>query len=294
MVDGGSVSTRPQETIVNAFSVDVEDWYQASDFDAVVGGMAAWDGYESRVIRNTERILALLSDASVKGTFFVLSWNAERHPELVRRIAAAGHEIACHGYGHGLVYELTPEAFREDIRRAKHVLEDLAGGPVLGYRAPSFSITSRSLWALDILLECGFLYDSSFFPVRDSLYGPGATSRFPGVICRSDGRRLVEFPISTVRALGRNLPLGGGGYLRLLPYAYFSWGTRRVNRGEGRPTVVYVHPWEIDPEQPRIRTAGRRGFSTHYLGLRSTEGKLRNLLREFRFAPLQQVLDLAS
>ncbi len=286
------MATESGEAVVNGFSVDVEDWYQASDFDAVVGGVAAWDGYESRVVRNTERILDLLGEVDAKGTFFVLSWNAERHPELVRRIAEAGHEVASHGYAHGLVYEQTPEAFREDVTRAKRVLEDLSGAPVVGYRSPSFSITARSVWALDILLECGFRYDSSFFPIRDALHGLPEAGRFPSVIRRRDGQSLVEFPISTVRAFGRTLPLGGGGYLRLLPYAYFSWGIRRVNLAEGRPTVVYVHPWEVDPGQPRIPTAGRRGFSTHYVGLRGTDAKLQRLLREFRFAPLRRVLGL--
>jgi polysaccharide deacetylase family protein (PEP-CTERM system associated) len=277
---------------LNGFSVDVEDWYQVADFEAVVG-FAAWDRYESRVLQNTERILTLLDEAHVKGTFFVLTWNAERHPEVVRRIAAAGHEVACHGYAHRLIYEQSPEAFRDDVSRAKRTLEDLTGTPVLGYRAPSFSITARSLWALDVLLDCGFRYDSSVFPVKDSLYGLPDARRFPFVIRERDGRGLVEFPITTTRAFGRNLPLGGGGYLRMLPYQYMAWGMRRVNRTEGQPAVVYVHPWEVDPGQPRMRTAGRRGFSTHYVGLAATEAKLRRLLGEFRFAPLRDVLGVA-
>jgi polysaccharide deacetylase family protein (PEP-CTERM system associated) len=276
-------------TLVNGFSVDVEDWYQVADFEAVVG-LDAWDRYESRVARNTDRVLALLDDAGVKGTFFVLTWNAERHPEIVRAIAGAGHEVASHGHAHRLIYEQSPETFREDVTRAKRLLEDITGTPVLGYRAPSFSITSRSLWALDVLLDCGFRYDSSVFPVRDSLYGLPDAQRFPYVIRERDGRTLVEFPITTTRLRGRNLPLGGGGYLRMLPYRYMAWGMRRVNRDERQPTVVYVHPWEVDPEQPRMRTAGRRGFSTHYVGLARTERKLRRLLREFRFAPLRDVL----
>ncbi len=278
--------------ILNAFSVDVEDWYQVADFEAVVG-FEAWDRYESRVARNTDRVLALLDEAGVKGTFFVLTWNAERHPEIVRRIAAAGHEVASHGYAHRLIYEQTPNAFRADVSRAKDRLEDITGMPVLGYRAPSFSITGRSLWALDVLLDCGFRYDSSVFPVHDSLYGLPDAQRFPYVIHRRDGRELLEFPITTTQAFGRNLPLGGGGYLRMLPYRYMAWGMRRVNRDERQPTVVYVHPWEVDPEQPRMKTAGRRGFSTHYVGLARTEVKLRRLLRDFRFAPLRDVLGVA-
>jgi len=276
--------------LVNGFSVDVEDWYQVADFDAVVG-FADWDRYESRVGRNTDRILVLLDEVGVKGTFFVLTWNAERHPEIVQRIAAAGHEIASHGYAHRLIYEQTPETFRADVSRAKATLEDITGTPVLGYRAPSFSVTGRSAWALGVLFECGYAYDSSVFPIRDALYGLPTAERFPHVIHRRDGRGLWEFPITTTRLAGRNLPLGGGGWLRVFPYRYMCWGMRRVNR-EGQPAVVFVHPWEVDPEQPRMRTAGRRGFSTHYVGLRGTEAKLRRVLRDFRFAPIRDVLGL--
>jgi polysaccharide deacetylase family protein (PEP-CTERM system associated) len=245
------------------------------------------------VARNTDRLLTLLDDAGVRGTFFVLTWNAERHPEIVRHIAAAGHEIASHGYAHHLIYEQSPAEFRADVVRAKQLLEDLTGTPVLGYRAPSFSITRRSEWALDALLDCGYRYDSSVFPVQDSLYGLPGAQRFPWVIRERDGANLVEFPITTTPAFGRNLPLGGGGYLRMLPYRYMRWGMRRVNRGEHQPAVVYVHPWEIDPGHPRLRTAGRRGFSTHYVGLAAMEPKLRRLLHDFRFAPLRDVLGLA-
>jgi len=276
--------------LVNGFSVDVEDWYQVADFDAVVA-FADWDRYESRVGRNTDRILALLDEVGVKGTFFVLTWNAERHPEIVRRIAAAGHEVASHGYAHRLIYEQTPETFRADVSRAKATLEAITGTAVLGYRAPSFSVTGRSAWALAVLLECGYAYDSSVFPIRDALYGLPTAERFPHVIHRRDGRALWEFPITTTRLAGRNLPLGGGGWLRVFPYRYMRWGMRRVNR-EGQPAVVFVHPWEVDPEQPRMRTAGRRGFSTHYVGLRGTEAKLHRVLRDFRFAPIREVLGL--
>ena len=275
---------------VNAFSVDVEDWYQVADFDAVVG-FADWDRYESRVARNTDRILALCDEVGVRGTFFVLTWNAERHPDIVRRIVAAGHEIASHGYAHRLIYEQTPETFRDDITRAKATLEDITGTAVLGYRAPSASVTPRSLWALDVLLDVGLRYDSSIFPIRDTLYGLPDADRFPHVIRRRDGRELLEFPLATTRLFGRNVPLAGGGWLRVFPYRYTRWAMRRVNR-EGHPAVAFVHPWELDPEQPRMRTAGRRGFSTHYVGLRGTYGKLRRLFRDFRFAPLRDVLGL--
>ncbi len=277
--------------MTHAFSVDVEDWYQVSDFEELVS-FSAWHRYERRVLHNTERVLAVLADAGVRATFFVLSWNAERHPELARMIATAGHEIASHGYAHGLAYELGEAAFRADVERSKKVLEDLTGTPVLGYRAPSFSITTQSLWALDVLLDLGFRYDSSIFPVQDRLYGIPGAQRFPFPISRN-GRTLTEFPISTIRWAGRTLPLGGGAYLRLLPYAYTRWGLRRLAT-EGRAAIMYVHPWELDPEQPRLRVRGKRGLSTHYYRLATTEPKLRRLLADFRFAPVATVLGLTN
>jgi polysaccharide deacetylase family protein (PEP-CTERM system associated) len=274
--------------VIHGFSVDVEDWYQVSDFEEVVE-FSAWRWYESRVIGNTERILGMLAEARVKATFFVLAWNAERHPALPRMIAAAGHEVATHGYAHRLAYEVGEAAFRADVERSKKLLEDLTGTPVLGYRAPSFSITARSLWALDVLLDLGFRYDSSIFPVRDPLYGIPNAHRFPFPVTRA-GQSLTEFPVSTVRVGGRTLPLGGA-YLRLLPYGYTRWGLHRLER-EGRPALLYMHPWELDPDQPRVRVRGKRGFSTHYLRLRSTERKIRRLLAEFQFAPVARLLGL--
>jgi polysaccharide deacetylase family protein (PEP-CTERM system associated) len=273
---------------VHAFSVDVEDWYQVSDFEELVE-FAAWRWYESRVIGNTERILGLLAEARVKATFFILAWNAERHPALPRMIAAAGHEIASHGYAHRLAYEVGADAFRADVERSKKLLEDLTGQEVVGYRAPSFSVTARSLWAIDVLLDLGFRYDSSILPVRDQLYGIPNAHRFPYPITR-EGLSLTEFPVSTVRFAGRTLPLGGA-YLRLFPYACTRWGLRRIE-AEGKSAMLYVHPWELDPEQPRLRVRGKRGFSTHYLRLRSTEAKVRRMLADFRFAPAAQVLEL--
>lgn len=276
--------------MIHAFSVDVEDWYQVSDFEEIVE-FSAWRWYESRVIGNTERILGLLDDAGVKATFFILAWNAEQYPALPRAIAAAGHEIATHGYGHGLAYEIGPDAFRADVERSKHLLEDITGREVIGYRAPSFSITARSLWALDVLLDLGFQYDSSIFPVRDPLYGIPGANRFPFPITRN-GHMLTEFPISTVQFAGQTLPLGGA-YLRLLPYRYTRWGLKRLER-EQQAGVVYVHPWELDPDQPRLRVRGKRGFSTHYFRLRATEAKVRRLLSDFRFAPMATVLGLET
>jgi polysaccharide deacetylase family protein (PEP-CTERM system associated) len=277
--------------VTHAFSIDVEDWYQVSDFEEVVE-FSAWRWYESRIIQNTERLLGLLAEARVAATFFILAWNVKRHPELPRMIATAGHEIASHGYAHGLAYELGPEPFRQDVERSKKLLEDVTGTPVVGYRAPSFSITKRSLWALDVLLDLGFQYDSSIFPVRDPLYGIPGARRFPFPVTRN-GRTLTEFPISTVRWAGRTLPVGGGAYLRLMPYRYTRWGLRRLEK-ERRPAILYVHPWELDPGQPRISVRGKRGISTHYFRLRTTEGKVRRLLAEFQFAPVAQVLSLGK
>ncbi len=275
-------------TVTNAFSVDVEDWFQVSDFEDQVR-LEDWDRYETRVVDNTRRILALLAEFGVRGTFFVLTWNAERHPTLVEEIAAAGHEVATHGYAHRLVYEQGRDLYRRDLERSVEILERITGKRPRGYRAPSFSVTTRSVWALDVMLESGLDYDSSIFPVRDSLYGIPGALRFPFVIHAAGSRRLIEFPMTTARVGQHNLPLGGGAYLRLLPYAYMHWGMRRVNR-EGEPAIVYLHPWELDPQQPRLRSRGKRGVSTHYINLRGMEAKLRRLLADFRFAPVSEVL----
>jgi polysaccharide deacetylase family protein (PEP-CTERM system associated) len=274
--------------IVNAFSVDVEDWYQVSDFEDQVLP-ENWDRYESRVVPNTQRILRILDEFGVRGTFFILAWNAERHPALVEEIAAAGHEIATHGYGHRLVYELGKDQYRRDLELSQQILERILGRTARGYRAPSFSVTSQSMWALDVMLEAGIEYDSSIFPVQDSLYGIPGALRFPFVIHSRGERELVEFPMTTAKVAGRNLPLGGGAYLRVLPYTYMRWGMRRVNH-EGQPAVVYIHPWELDPGQPRLKSRGKRGFSTHYINIETMEKKLRRLLTDFRFAPIADVL----
>ena len=274
--------------VLNAFSVDVEDWYQVSDFEAQVR-FDEWDRYESRVVANTRRVLALLDEFGVKGTFFILTWNAERHPELVEDIASRGHEVATHGYAHRLVYEQGRDLYRQDLERSQQILERITGKRARGYRAPSFSVTAKSMWALDVMLECGIEYDSSIFPVQDALYGVPGALRFPFVIHSVGERQLVEFPMTTARVGKRNLPLGGGAYLRVLPYPYMRWGMRRVNK-EGQSAVVYLHPWEIDPEHPRLHSRGKRGVSSHYINLRAMEDKLRRLLSDFRFAPVSEVL----
>ncbi len=276
--------------IVNAMSVDVEDYFQVSAFDGLVS-RGSWDQFESRVVANTRRMLDLFAEVGTKGTFFVLGWVADRHPSLVRDIAAGGHEIASHGYHHQLAYLLTPQQFREDVRRAKATLEATSGEAVLGYRAPSYSIVKANLWALDVLIEEGYAYDASIFPIRHDRYGIPDAQRHAHLLEREAGA-LLEFPPSTVRIGGVNLPVGGGGYFRLLPYGWTRWGISRVN-GEGKPAMFYLHPWEIDPDQPRL-AVGALTRVRHYGGLASTEQRLRRLLREFRFGPVSQVMGVAS
>lgn len=277
--------------IVNGLSVDVEDYFQVSAFDDVVA-RSDWGGMESRVVANTSRLLDLFAGAGVRGTFFFLGWVADRFPELVRQVAAAGHEIASHGFNHELVYTLTPQAFREDVRSTKRLLEDLGGRRVRGYRAPSFSITKQSLWALDVLIEEGYDYDTSIFPVHHDRYGIADAPRHAHVISRPSGS-IVEMPGSTIRVGAVNLPVAGGGYFRILPYAWTRFGIRRVNVTECQPVVFYLHPWEIDPDQPRFNGPANARFR-HYTGLRFTEPRLRRLLTRFRFDTIASVLERAG
>jgi polysaccharide deacetylase family protein (PEP-CTERM system associated) len=273
----------------NAMTVDVEDYFQVSAFEASVP-RSSWDSLESRVVANTDRLLDLFEQAGLHATFFVLGWIAERHPALVRRIAAAGHELGSHGFAHRLVYDQSPSEFREDLRRSRGAISSAASVPVHGYRAPSFSITSRSLWALDIIREEGFTYDASVFPIRHDRYGlPSSPRHFHAMERR--GGTLWECPGSTVRLAGTNLPVAGGGYFRLLPYAWTRWGISRLNRREGRAAVFYLHPWEIDPGQPRL-PGSRLSRFRHYRNLHKTDSRLRRLLSEFDFAPLGQVLEI--
>ncbi|NNM60896.1 MAG: DUF3473 domain-containing protein [Steroidobacteraceae bacterium] len=274
--------------IVNAFSVDVEDYFQVAALATAVA-RESWAGRESRVEGNTAVILDLLAERSIRGTFFVLGWIAERHPGLVKRIAAAGHEIASHGYSHQLIYTQTRAVFHEETARSKRLLEDLCGAPVIGYRAASFSITRRSLWALDVLSELGFRYDSSIFPIRHDRYGIPDAPVEPGMVTAPSGARLVEFPMSAASFFGLKVPVSGGGYFRLLPYALSRRGLRQINERNARPFTFYLHPWEIDPGQPRIRVGALSRFR-HYTNLARCEARLRRLLGEFRFAPMCEVL----
>jgi polysaccharide deacetylase family protein (PEP-CTERM system associated) len=273
--------------VVNAMTIDVEDYFQVSAFDDVVR-REEWELRPSRVVSNTMRLLQLFDQHSVKGTFFVLGWVADRFPGLVREIAAGGHELASHGYGHRIVYSQTPGEFREDVRRAKGTIEGVSGQVVRGYRAPSFSITKDSLWALDVLVEEGYRYDASIFPIRHDRYGIPDAPRHRHVLTRPGGT-LTEAPGSTVRVLGSNLPVAGGGYFRILPYWWTRWGIARLNRTEAQPAIFYLHPWEIDPDQPRL-PASRLSRFRHYRNLDKAEPRLKRLLTDFRFGMLKDVI----
>jgi polysaccharide deacetylase family protein (PEP-CTERM system associated) len=279
--------------MLNALTIDVEDYFQVTAFEHNVE-RAHWDYYSSRVVNNTLRILDLLGEFDLRATFFVLGWVAERKPALVQEIQRRGHEIACHGYGHQLIYRIGPQRFREDVRRARSILEDICGLPIAGYRAPSYSITDQSLWALDILIEEGFSYDSSIFPVKHDIYGISHAGRFPSVIERPAGS-IREFPLSTLplRFAGNEhrLPIAGGGYLRFFPSWVVSRAIEKINGQELQPAVLYFHPWEIDPHQPRIKSSLRSRFR-HYLNLDTTELKLRKLLAQFDFGTMAEVLDI--
>jgi polysaccharide deacetylase family protein (PEP-CTERM system associated) len=284
---------------MNVLSVDVEDYFQVEAFSHLVD-RACWEEYPCRVEPNTRRVLELLAECGATATFFLLGWVAERYPALVREIVAAGHEPACHSYWHRLIYRLNAKDFREDTLRAKQVIEQAAGRPVYGYRAPSFSITRNSLWAFQVLAECGFRYDCSVFPIHHDLYGIPQAPRFPFRIATPSGT-LVEYPSSTLRLLGQNLPVGGGGYLRILPFWYTRLGLLRA-RKDRRPLIVYIHPWETDPEQPRLK-GGFRSRLRHYTNLKKTCGRLRRLLRSDRFTSFEtsaleetarDVVDLAA
>jgi len=265
----------------------VEDYFQVSAFEGFVH-RDQWDSLESRVTRNTERLLEIFAEHGTVGTFFVLGWVARRYPGLVRQIAAAGHELASHSYAHRLVYQLTPSEFREDLLQAKHAIEDAAGVAVRGYRAPSYSITRRSLWALDVLLEEGYEYDASIFPIHHDRYGIPDAPRHAYQITGQQGA-LWELPGSTTQLVGHNLPIAGGGYFRLLPYAWTRYGIRAVNARERKPVIFYLHPWEIDPDQPRLR-ASVLSQVRHYRNLHKTEPRLRRLLRDFRFSTIAALL----
>lgn len=270
------------EQITNYLTIDVEDYFQVSAFEDIISP-ADWDGLEHRVVSNTENVLTLLAEQNTKATFFIVGWVAERYPHLVRTIHSHGHSIGCHSFWHRKVYDLSPDKFREDTARAKSVLEDIIGEPVLGYRAPSYSITGNSLWALDILKDLGFTYDSSIFPILHDTYGIPEAPRF----AYHHPNGLLEHPISTALLLGKKIPVSGGGYFRLFPYWFTRRALRTINHNEGQPFIFYLHPWELDPEQPRLRQARLLSRFRHYNQLRQTRARFERLLREFRFQALQ-------
>lgn len=281
----------PPNNIVNALSIDLEDWYQVSDFNSVIQ-FSEWSLYENRLWNNTAKILDLLERYNIRATFFVLAWNARRDAKLIKEIHTSGHEISSHGYGHQLIYRQAPSEFAQDLKKSIDLIEDITGEKVRGFRAPSFSITRKSLWALDILLEQGLQYDSSVFPIVRSLYGIPTAERFPHVIKRHNGKQLIEFPISTVRIGRWNIPFSGGAYLRVLPKTAVKFLVERLNE-QGRSAIVYFHPWEIDPNQPRLKLPSHQRRTLHYVNLETTEAKVEFLLTHFRFAPIREVLSLA-
>jgi len=267
-------------------SFDIEEHFQVSAF-ATSARRQLWERSESRVERNTDKLLALLAAQKAKATFFILGWVAERHPGLVERIVAGGHEVASHGYGHEMITSQTPEQFREDVRRAKRVLEEITGAQIDGYRAPSFTITKATMWALPILVEEGYKYDSSVFPVMHDRYGMPGANPFPHEITTTAGT-LLEIPPTTCAFLTVRIPIAGGGYFRLFPYPLLKGLLRRVEK-QGHSLVMYLHPWELDPEQPRMKGSLLSCFR-HYLNLEKTEPRLIRLLTDFSFVPLRAAL----
>lgn len=277
-------------SIRNAMSIDVEDWFQVQAFAGIIQ-RRDWDQLERRVVGNTTRVLDQFATAGVKATFFTLGWVAERHPALIRRIVQEGHELASHGFGHELVDKIGEAAFREDIRHARAVLEDVGGTRVIGYRAPTFSIGARSTpWAHAVLAEEGYRYSSSIFPINHDLYGAPDAPRGPHRP-RADG--VLELPMTTLRAMGRNLPCSGGGWFRLLPYPLFRMALRRINAAEHRAGIFYFHPWEIDTGQPRMEQASRRSRFRHYTGIGSMATRLGKLMEDFSWGRMDDVFAAA-
>ncbi len=285
LAEGPKIPPRDSAAIRNAMSIDIEDYFQVQAFARTID-RASWDQWPRRVEANTDRVLGLFSEAGVKATFFTLGWIAERHPALIRRIVDEGHELASHGFAHFPVFDQTPEQFRADIRRTKKLLEDTGGVAVRGYRAASFSITERSLWALPILAEEGYAYSSSIYPVMHDFYGMPKAPRFAFTPPHSG---LIEVPLTTVSVFGRNLPCSGGGYFRLLPYSLSRWAYRRVNRHDKEPGIFYFHPWEIDPDQPRPSGLPLKSRLRHYVNLNRMEARLRRLLKDFAWARMDQL-----
>ncbi|MCF8094804.1 MAG: DUF3473 domain-containing protein [Desulfobacteraceae bacterium] len=266
----------------NYLTIDVEDYFHVAAFSDIVSS-GQWSGMESRVTANLRTILSLLKKHDVRATFFVLGWIADKYPQLVLDIMADGHDIGCHSYWHRKIYELTPAEFRADTLKAKSLLEKICNREITAYRAPSYSITAQSLWALDILAETGFTTDSSIFPIRHDVYGIPDAPRFP---YKFNDREMTEFPISTAVFFGRKIPVSGGGYFRIFPYWFTKLALKRINNKEMQPFVFYLHPWEIDHTQPRFRQARLRSKLRHYINLDKTMQRFERLLNDFRLGPL--------
>jgi polysaccharide deacetylase family protein (PEP-CTERM system associated) len=275
--------------IINVMTVDVEDYFHVQAFAGTID-RRRWDTYPLRVEQNTRRVLEMFHEFNVRATFFVLGWVAERCPNLVREIAHAGHEVGCHGYAHQPIYGGDEVAFRQDLRHAVGVIENIVGRRLRSYRAPSYSITKKTMWALDVLAEEGFEFDSSIFPVVHDNYGIPDAPRFPHMRKLTHGAHIAEFPPSTVRLFGNNVPVAGGGYLRLYPYRVTSWAIEYLNRRERQPAMVYLHPWEIDAEQPRIPASWFSRFR-HYQNIGTTEIKMKQLLGTFLWSPMAEFLE---
>ena len=274
----------PAAAITNALTIDVEDYFQVSAFAPHIA-RSDWDRCECRVERNVERILEMLAATQTKATFFTLGWIAERYPALVRAVVAQGHELASHGYGHERVTDLSRAEFSADIERAKAILEDLSARPVLGYRAPSFSIGATNLWALDSLARAGYRYSSSIYPIHHDHYGMPDAPRFAHRV----NAGLIEIPVTTLRVLNRNLPSSGGGYFRLLPYAVSRWMLRQVNAADGQAAIFYFHPWELDVDQPRIAGISAKTRFRHYLNLGRMQARLQRLLTDFAWGRMDEI-----
>jgi polysaccharide deacetylase family protein (PEP-CTERM system associated) len=279
-------ASSPRPGIVNGLSVDVEDWFQVGAFENVIA-RDEWNSIKTRVEDNVCRVIDLFAEADVSATFFTLGWVAKRHPSMIRRIADAGHEVASHGYDHTRVFTLDRKTFAEDIRKAREIIEDCAGVRVTGYRAPSFSIDHRTPWAFAELAEQGYAYSSSVAPVAHDHYGWPEAPRF--VFRPLPWSSLVELPVTTALLAGRRVAAGGGGFFRVLPYGFSRWAIRQVNRQDGRPAVFYFHPWEVDPDQPRVAHAPIRSRLRHYTGLTRMAGKLRELVHDFRWGRMDLV-----
>ena len=272
-------------SITNAITIDVEDYFQVSAFENNID-RGDWDRLEHRVVKNVERILALLYEHQVKATFFVLGWVAERYPELVTSIINNGHELASHGYGHQRVTLLTRDEFRDDLVRAKGILEDISGIAIQGYRAPSYSIGKSNIWALDVLAQTGHVYSSSIYPIQHDLYGFPQAPRFT---FKESNTGMIEIPISTLKIMNRLFPAGGGGFFRFYPYSITRWAINHVNKLDKQPTIFYFHPWEIDPGQPRQHQASAKSRFRHYLNLGKTESRLHRLMQDFSWSTVDKV-----